>query len=473
MRLPVARALAPQRKKEIKKEEPRVGMPEETDEAPNQSLALEKAPPKDKRKKRRPVALAFARKVRLGEAPERGRPSPPDDNEIPSLPALERSRSALGVYLHWPFCVAKCPYCDFASTAAACENETALLGAYIEELRHYAALTPDRRVGSIYFGGGTPSLMRPDTVAALIDAVRDLWPMDDKPEITLESNPVTAEIDKFEGFRAAGVNRLSVGVQSFSDERLRFLGRVHDAEQAARALHMARAVFPRFSFDLMTGFADQDPTAWEHELTQALSFGARHMSVYQLTIEPHTAFHLRQLRGERLAAEESLALEIDGLTRAKLKAAGLESYEVSNYAALGEESRHNLVYWTYGDYIGIGPAAHGRLCLGDERLALENQSSVKSWADQIAARGHGRAKKEPLSRETAAREALLMGLRLTQGVSSTLFAQRIGRSIETFLLPERWAKLAEEGLVETVGDTWRTTEAGRARLNSLLTYCLK
>jgi len=380
--------------------------------------------------------------------------------------------SALAIYIHWPFCVSKCPYCDFASFATPVGDETRLLESYKSEIAHYAALTPERRVTSLYFGGGTPSLMKPETLAALINEVSRFWPFAEDIEITLEANPVTAEIDKFEAFRAAGVNRLSLGVQSFSDETLRFLGRAHDADQARRALHLASAIFPRFSFDLIYAMAGQTLNMWREEVTQALAFRPKHLSLYQLTVEPHTAFHIRAMRGAKLTAFEDKAADLYEATQEILGAAGLPAYEISNHAALGEESRHNLTYWTYGDYLGIGPAAHGRLVLGGERQAIENHKNPKFWADQIKARGHGAAHKEILNVEEAAREALLMGLRLSEGVGEALFVERVGVPVNRFIDEDRWAKLEKEGLVFHKDARWGATREGRTKLNAILDYCI-
>jgi putative oxygen-independent coproporphyrinogen III oxidase len=277
----------------------------------------------------------------------------------------------VALYIHWPFCRSKCPYCDFNSHVAAAIDHAAWREAYRRELEHYAALLPERRITSIFFGGGTPSLMEEKTVAGILGDVARLWPIDAGVEITLEANPNSAEAQKFAAFRAAGVNRLSLGVQSLRDEELQFLGRGHSAAEARRAIELARQNFPRFSFDLIYARRGQSPETWEKELNEALQLADGHLSLYQLTIEPNTQFYTRAARGETLTAPDDNAATMYELTQNILKDAGLPAYEVSNHAREGAESRHNLAYWHYDDYIGIGPGAHGRYRQNGERFATD------------------------------------------------------------------------------------------------------
>ncbi len=278
---------------------------------------------------------------------------------------VAQERASLAIYIHWPFCQAKCPYCDFNSYArdragAGALNERDWRAAYGRELEHYARLLPQRRVRSVFFGGGTPSLMEAETVGFVLDKIARLWGIGADVEVTLEANPGSSEAGKFAGFRAAGVNRLSLGVQALREEDLRFLGRVHSVGEALQALDLARKTFPRFSFDLIYARRGQTLAAWERELREALALAGDHLSLYQLTIEPNTAFHTRAARGEALTAEEIPSVEMYELTQGLMSQAGLPAYEISNHARAGQECRHNLTYWRYGDYLGIGPGAHGR-----------------------------------------------------------------------------------------------------------------
>ncbi len=380
--------------------------------------------------------------------------------------------TSLAVYIHWPFCVSKCPYCDFNSKPLPdALDEKTWVEAYQKELSFYAALLPDRKITSVYFGGGTPSLMKPESVAAILEKIKTLWPLARACEITLEANPSSSEREKFRVFRAAGVNRLSLGVQSFDDEALRFLGRAHDASAARRALEAAAETFARFSFDLIYAWRGQTLDAWREELNEALSFAPRHLSLYQLTIEPGTPFH-KKTQKEPLNLEEKAAAEMFQETQAVLEKAGLPAYEISNHAAPGQESRHNLTYWTYGDYIGVGPGAQGRFFLPEGRRATENIQKPQQWLEETRRTGRGAMAEERLDGQAARIEALMMGLRLTQGIEKARWKALFGEEMESFLPREKRQPLLEEGLLEEGAAFLRATAEGRRKLNALLVYLI-
>ena len=377
--------------------------------------------------------------------------------------------NTLAVYIHWPFCRSKCPYCDFNSHVAASVDHAAWRDAYRRELQFYAKILPDRRVRSVFFGGGTPSLMEPATVAQIMDDVARLWSVDSDIEITLEANPTSVEAEKFIGFRQAGVNRLSLGVQALNDADLHFLGREHNAAEARQAIDLARAHFPRFSFDLIYARRGQSCAAWESELREALTLANDHMSLYQLTIEPTTLFHTRSLRGEELTAPDDTAATMYEMTQAIMAAAGLPAYEISNHARVGHESRHNLTYWHYDDYIGIGPGAHGRY-RANARMATDNHRAPDVWMRQVLADGHGQRLVESLDQTTSMREALMMGLRLVQGIPLSAWTTKFGLALSDFLPSDRLARLIEEGYIAQDFETVRATAKGLQRLNAILDY---
>ena len=325
--------------------------------------------------------------------------------------------SDFGVYVHWPFCAQKCPYCDFNSHVRhAGWDETRFLSAYRRELSFMAELAPGRRVHSVFFGGGTPSLMRPGTVAGILDEIARLWPMEEGAEITLEANPSSVEADRFRGYRTAGVNRVSLGVQALNDADLRRLGRLHDVAEARAAIDIARTTFDRFSFDLIYARPDQTEAQWAGELREALSLGSRHLSLYQLTIEDGTPFAALHRSGKLVIPEPELADRLFEITQDMTEAHGLAAYEISNHAVRGQESRHNLVYWRYGEYAGVGPGAHGRLVIDGRRHALATQRQPETWAEAVEAQGHGILEQERLTAGEECDERLLMGLRLTEGI---------------------------------------------------------
>ena len=370
----------------------------------------------------------------------------------------------LALYIHWPFCVAKCPYCDFNSHVRASVDQAAWAAALLADLAHEAALTPGRRLSSIFFGGGTPSLMPPATVAALIAEADRLWGLTNDCEITLEANPNSAEVANFAALANAGVNRISIGVQALDDATLAFLGRAHGADDARRAIAAAQAQVPRVSIDLITARPGQTLGQWEHELAEALAFGTGHLSLYQLTIEPGTRFKTLFDRGELVLPDEDLAADLFAATRAQVAAAGLPAYEISNHARPGEESRHNLTYWRYGDYAGIGPGAHGRR----GGVATERHRKPENWMAAVAAAGHGIKAEQPLTPATRATEALLMGLRLDEGVDLARIAHDTGIA-ETALIDRRAAdQLAALGLLSVDGRRARISEAGMPLLDAIL-----
>lgn len=373
-----------------------------------------------------------------------------------------------GIYIHWPFCRSKCPYCDFNSHVRERVDHARWRAALLRELEHYAGDAGGREVTSIFFGGGTPSLMEPETVAVLIARVRDLFSASPDVEITLEANPTSAEIDKFRAFRAAGVNRVSLGVQSLVADDLKFLGRQHDAAQALDAVRMAAATFDRFSFDLIYARPGQSLDQWRTELDRALDFAASHISLYQLTIEPGTQFEQAVARGDFRVLDEEHAAELYEATVARLGDAGLRDYEISNFALAGQESRHNLTYWRYGDYIGVGPGAHGRLTIGAEKFATRQHRAPEAWLDLVERDGHATRQRDLVTREERLSELLMMGLRLKEGVqlariedeSAQPFAQTLDRS--------RLQRLIDGGFLTCSDDRIAATQQGRQRLDAVL-----
>ncbi len=370
-----------------------------------------------------------------------------------------------GIYIHWPYCAAKCPYCDFNSHVAKGPGEERWQAAVLRELAFYGGLAPGRTVSSIFIGGGTPSLMSAAAVGRLLDAVAGHWPVAPDAEITMEANPSSVEAERFAGYRAAGVNRVSLGVQSLKDDALRFLGRIHGAAEARAAIEVAKAHFPRVSFDLIYALPGQTPTEWCAELTEALALAAGHLSLYQLTIEPGTAFHVREQAGRLHVPGGEEAATLFELTQDMCAAAGLPPYEVSNHARPGEESRHNLLYWRYGEYAGVGPGAHGRIVHRGERLALAGTHDPLAWAAQVEAEGHGLAAREPLTPREEAQEMLLMGLRLTVGLSLNALTARTGCHVREGTV----ASLVREGLlIRRASDTVAVTGRGRLLLNAVI-----
>lgn len=393
---------------------------------------------------------------------------------------------SFAVYIHWPFCQSKCPYCDFNSHVAASIDHAAWREAYAREIDFYADQLPDRTITSIFFGGGTPSLMEAKTVETVLQHIERRWRFDPDIEITLEANPTSVEVQKFIDFRRAGINRLSLGVQSLRDEDLKFLGRAHDADQAQRAIALARQHFPRFSFDLIYARRNQTPASWEQELREALKLADGHLSLYQLTIEPNTQFHTLFQRGENLTAADDHASVMYELTQDILAEAGLPAYEISNHAKTGQESRHNLTYWHYEDYIGVGPGAHGRVRgqgleargWGKEahtrsnRFATMNHRSPEVWMKAVHEKSHGLKTFEPIDNLTAQREALMMGLRLKKGIAFDDWQKKFGSRLLDFIPTDKRDRLEKEGYLTTTGENISATSAGLQRLNAVLDYVL-
>ena len=373
---------------------------------------------------------------------------------------VKGGKEGFGLYIHWPFCRSKCPYCDFNSHVRESIDEARWRRALLAELEHFAQQTGGRELTSIFFGGGTPSLMSPATTAALIDRAASLWRLAPEIEVTLEANPTSVEADRFRDFRSAGVNRVSLGIQSLENEALRFLGRRHDASEALAAIELARKNFPRWSFDLIYARPGQDDAEWEAELRRALPLVGDHLSVYQLTIEPGTAFETAHRRGDFALPDEDRAAALFELTQNVLEAAGLPAYEISNHARPGGECRHNLVYWRYRDYVGAGPGAHGRLSVGGERFATRQLRAPETWLAAVEANGHGTQEHLLLTAEEQLEEQLMMGMRLAEGVSR----RRLAGTIDT----SRIERLVEGGFVIADEERLAATAAGRQRLNAVL-----
>jgi oxygen-independent coproporphyrinogen-3 oxidase len=364
--------------------------------------------------------------------------------------------------------LSKCPYCDFNSHVRERVDHEAWRAALRRELDHYADETANRTLTSIFFGGGTPSLMPPATVAAVIERAGRHWRFADDIEITLEANPTSVEAAKFAALGTAGVNRVSLGVQALNDADLRFLGRQHSAADARAAIAIARANFRRYSFDLIYARPGQTTAAWRSELAAALDLVGDHLSVYQLTIEPETAFGAAFRRGELQVPDEDAAAALFELTQEILDAAGLPAYEVSNHARPGRECRHNLTYWRYGDYVGIGPGAHGRLTLGGQKVATRQHRAPEAWLAAVAARGHATRQRDPVPPPGRLTELLMMGLRTVEGVDRARVTAECGRSIEDALDRPKLERLIDGGFLVLDDDGLRATTAGRQRLNAVI-----
>lgn len=369
-----------------------------------------------------------------------------------------------GLYVHWPFCQAKCPYCDFNSHVSREIDQSAWVRAYISELKRVAADTPGRVLNTIYFGGGTPSLMHPDTVAAIIETARTLWPLANDIEITLEANPGSVEATRFAGYRDGGVNRISMGIQALNDTDLRRLGRIHTVSEARAAFDIARACFDRISFDLIYARQDQTLPEWVSELKQGLEMAADHLSLYQLTVEDGTAFGDRHARGGlRGLPSDDLGADMYQTTLEICADHGLPAYEVSNFARPGSESRHNLIYWRYGDYVGVGPGAHGRITIDGKRYAVESHRAPGAWL-KAAETGSAESLKDQLSNQDQADEFLMMGLRLSEGIEPARYHSLGGRPLAT----DKISYLCDLGMLTQQGERLRTTLNGRTVLNAVI-----
>ena len=371
-----------------------------------------------------------------------------------------------GVYVHWPFCLSKCPYCDFNSHVRAKPvDEARYVAAFRAELAHRAALTPGREVASIFFGGGTPSLMQPSTVGAILDAIGSHWSVAPGVEITLEANPTSVEAERFRGYRAAGVNRVSLGVQAMNVEDLKALGRMHTAAEAMAAVRVATSVFDRASFDLIYARPNQSPQDWAGELREALRRAPEHLSLYQLTIEPDTMFERLRDAGRLTTPDVETSRQLWDATQEIMSGAGMPAYEVSNHARPGAESRHNLIYWRYGEYAGVGPGAHGRILTERGRVAHATEKHPEMWLTIVEADGHGLVENDLLSDEEQGDEFLLMGLRLAEGIDPKRYTRVSGRALD----PERIESLVVDGMIEiTPEGALRVTSEGFPVLDAVV-----
>ena len=387
-----------------------------------------------------------------------------------SLAALTEDwqQGGFAVYLHWPFCQAKCPYCDFNSHVAQHIDQNRWLRAYLTEIDRYADMTQGRVLTSVFFGGGTPSLMQPEVVSGILERIKQRWPQANDLEVTLEANPGSVEAARFKAYADAGVSRISMGIQALNDRDLRRLGRIHSVKEAIAAFDIARKQFERVSFDLIYARQDQTLDSWKVELNQALEMAVDHLSLYQLTIEDGTAFGDRYARGGlRGLPADDLSADMYFATQDICEAAGFQTYEVSNHARAGAESRHNKVYWRYGDYAGIGPGAHGRLTLNGQRVATEAFSNPGQWLDRVE-RNATEKDRTPLSRADQASEFLMMGLRLSEGIDPARYARLSGQPLD----PVRLDHLADLGMINLTPDRIAVTREGRMVLNSVLSELL-
>jgi putative oxygen-independent coproporphyrinogen III oxidase len=370
-----------------------------------------------------------------------------------------------GLYLHWPFCAAKCPYCDFNSHVAQKIDQTRWLNAYLVEIDRVAAQTKDRVLNTVFFGGGTPSLMAPEVVHAILARIRQRWTPANDFEVTLEANPTSVEAGRFRAYAEAGVNRLSMGIQALNDADLKRLGRMHDVAQGRKAFDIARNAFQRVSFDLIYARQDQDLNAWKAELREALAMAVDHFSLYQLTIEEGTVFGARAAQGHlKGLPSDDLSSDMYLITQDICEEFGLPAYEVSNHARPGSESRHNLIYWRYGDYLGVGPGAYGRISLGHHRQATETPLAPQFWLEQVERTGSGQSLCDPLTRSQQADEFLLMGLRLAEGIDTDRYARIAGRPLNAAKID----MLQELGMVGHLGNRLAATRNGRPVLNAVL-----
>ncbi|MFT8419573.1 MAG: radical SAM family heme chaperone HemW [Acetobacter sp.] len=374
----------------------------------------------------------------------------------------------LALYIHWPFCLAKCPYCDFNSHVRAQIPQARFAKALRAELAHDAQRLGRRRLTSIFFGGGTPSLMAPETVAALIEDATTLFDAAPDLEITLEANPTSVEAGRLHQFRQAGVNRVSLGIQALNDRALTFLGREHSALQARKALETARALFPRLTFDLIYARPEQSVAAWREELTTALALADDHLSLYQLTIEPGTRFEALYRKGDFTLPDDDTAAALYDATAELTQAHGMAAYEVSNYARPGSESQHNLTYWRYADYLGIGPGAHGRLSFGTALKATRRHRAPEPWAERVESTGTGQTSEEDLTPHDRAQEMLLMGLRVHEGIDLLRFHARTGMTLDSAVDQSVLAQALHEGYLTRTAHTLAATPEGRLRLEALL-----
>lgn len=375
----------------------------------------------------------------------------------------------LGIYVHWPFCVSKCPYCDFNSHVVQSIDLEQWTTAYVNELRFSHQQTPHHQVQTIFFGGGTPSLMPPSLMATIIDTIQSLWSCANNLEITFEANPTSVEAEKFKAFKTAGANRVSIGIQAFNDADLKFLGRPHNLEEGVNAIELAHQSFDRVSFDLIYARPHQKLHDWSAELSAALTYAPTHISLYQLTIEPGTAFHTSFARGDFPLPDEHLSADLYDLTREVLNSKGFCAYEVSNYAVPGEECRHNLMYWKYNDYVGIGPGAHGRIMQDNVKYATRRHRAPQLWLNACLKNRHGQHELIPLSSYEELTEMMLMGLRLDSGIELRRFVDIIHQT-PADVFGQKWIALQTEGLIEIRNESIVPTKQGRLKLNGILDF---
>ncbi len=396
-------------------------------------------------------------------------------------------KDLFGIYIHWPFCKSKCPYCDFNSHVSNTIDHDKWLDGYLREIDYVASLTKGRVVTSIFFGGGTPSLMKPRVVAGIIDHIQKCWNIANDIEITLEANPTSIEAQKFEDFKVAGINRVSIGVQSLCDTDLKFLGREHSAAEAVEAIKTAKKVFDRYSFDLIYARPEQTIKQWREELSEALNYSNGHLSLYQLTIEQGTPFYVQHARGEFRIPEQDQAGEFYEVTQEVLQQAGLPAYEISNHAVKGQESAHNLTYWRYGDYAGIGPGAHGRLTfkspyrdkggevtstLSPYKYATRTHRAPDIWLEKVGQDGHGYHPFGSVDTQERLTEMMMMGLRLREGVSIQNIEKEVGQDWRMVLQQDKIQNLVDEKMLIVNKTHIMPTPDGMQRLNGLLSYLL-
>lgn len=375
----------------------------------------------------------------------------------------------VSIYVHWPFCLAKCPYCDFNSHVRDTIDEVGMSASLQSELRYFAEMVGKRPLKSIFFGGGTPSLMSADTVGKIIDLSLSKFDASDDIEITIEANPTSVEAAKFDDFATAGINRVSLGIQALNDADLKKLGREHSMREALNAIELSQKYFKRSNFDLIYTRMGQSIADWEQELCDAIKIANGHLSLYQLTMEKGTPFYGQWRKGALVLPDEDTAAEMYELTRDICAVAGYELYEISNYARPGEESRHNLTYWNYNDYIGIGAGAHGRITINGQTFATEQNKKPETWLHKVARDGHATKIKSKLDQQTMAEEMIMMGLRLATGIKAQDFELRIGASFERFINSDQVAMLISQGYVsEDFPDRLQLTVSGRSLLNQIL-----
>ena len=379
---------------------------------------------------------------------------------------MTSSEPAFGIYVHWPFCKAKCPYCDFNSHVRHVEVDTmSFARGLVSELQWFAQSTKGRTVTSIFFGGGTPSLMPPAAVAAVLDEIAKLWSVSETVEITMEANPTSVEAENFRGYRSAGVNRVSVGVQALNEADLKALGRQHSPDEALAAFRLAAKIFPRVSFDMIYARPRQTTAQWKEELTRALAEQQGHMSLYQLTIEPGTAYFDLHAKGSLVVPDEDRATDMFELTQELTEKAGLDAYEVSNHAKPGQESRHNLLYWRYGEYVGVGPGAHARIADGENRRAIVMEKYPEAWRKNVSENGHGIVEDTIVAPKDQASEYLIMGLRISEGIDLARYEKLNGMAMDA----NKIAGLKSLGLIKREGSQLKATIQGRRLLNALIT----